>query len=179
MEQTKKRSAISLVIEFAGQKKPNYIFSVLLAMCKVVFGLMPYLYMADIVGKLLEMHAGTLEKDMSLLSASIIKMAIFWLLCRICHAISTTLSHAATFEVLANIRRQLTEKLSKLPLGSILSQSNAIYRVQMPDITPHISNQAKAGMNPKTLQYLIICVVIRVSFFLSLLFLIILYLLFI
>ncbi len=128
MEKTKKRPAISWVIEFAGQKKPNYILSVILAMCKVVFGLMPYLYMADIVGKLLEMHAGTLDKDMSLLTASIIKMAVFWLLCRICHAFSTTLSHAATFEVLANIRRQLTEKLSKLPLGSVLSQSSGTYK---------------------------------------------------
>ena len=128
MEQKKKRSAVSWVIEFAGQKKPNYILSVLLAVCKVVFGLMPYLYMADIVGKLLEMHAGTLDKDMSLLTASIIKMAVFWLLCRVCHAISTTLSHAATFEVLANIRRQLTEKLSKLPLGSVLSQSSGTYK---------------------------------------------------
>ena len=128
MEQTKKRSAISWVVEFAGQKKPNYILSVILAMCKVVFGLMPYLYMADIVRKLLEMHAGTLDKDMSLLKASIIKMAVFWLLSRVCHAVSTTLSHAATFEVLANIRRQLTEKLSKLPLGSVLSQSSGTYK---------------------------------------------------
>lgn len=37
---------------------------------------------------------------------------------------------------------------------------NDIFRVQMPNITPHIcrhtycSNQARAGMNPKTLQYL-------------------------
>lgn len=37
---------------------------------------------------------------------------------------------------------------------------NDIYRVQMPNITPHIcrhtycSNMAKFGMNPKTLQYL-------------------------
>ena len=37
---------------------------------------------------------------------------------------------------------------------------NDIFRVQMPNITPHVcrhtycSNQAKAGMNPKTLQYL-------------------------
>ena len=128
MEKTKKRSAISWVIEFAGQKKLNYIFSILLAVCKVVFGLMPYLYMADIVKKLLEMHAGTLDKDMSLLTGSIIKMAVFWLLCRVCHAVSTTLSHAATFEVLANIRRQLTEKLSKLPLGSVLSQSSGTYK---------------------------------------------------
>ena len=128
MEKTKKRSAISWVIEFAGQKKSNYIFSVLLAVCKVIFGLMPYLYMADIVRKLLEMQAGTIEKGMSLLTASILKMAIFWVLCRVCHAISTTLSHAATFEVLANIRRQLTEKLSKLPLGSVLSQSSGTYK---------------------------------------------------
>ena len=37
---------------------------------------------------------------------------------------------------------------------------NEIFRLQMPNITPHAcrhtycSNQAKAGMNPKTLQYL-------------------------
>lgn len=37
---------------------------------------------------------------------------------------------------------------------------NDIYREQLPNITPHIcrhtycSNMAKAGMNPKTLQYL-------------------------
>ena len=41
-----------------------------------------------------------------------------------------------------------------------LKRYNDIYRVQMPNITPHVcrhtycSNQAKAGMNPKTLQYL-------------------------
>ena len=42
----------------------------------------------------------------------------------------------------------------------MVSRYNEIYRVQMPNITPHVcrhtycSNQAKAGMNPKTLQYL-------------------------
>ena len=41
-----------------------------------------------------------------------------------------------------------------------VNRYNDIYRVQMPKITPHIcrhtycSNMAKAGMNPKTLQYL-------------------------
>lgn len=41
-----------------------------------------------------------------------------------------------------------------------VNRYNEIYRVQMPKITPHIcrhtycSNMAKAGMNPKTLQYL-------------------------
>jgi len=42
----------------------------------------------------------------------------------------------------------------------MVKRYNDIYKVQMPNITPHVcrhtycSNQAKAGMNPKTLQYL-------------------------
>ena len=42
----------------------------------------------------------------------------------------------------------------------MVNRYNEIYRIQMPNITPHVcrhtycSNQAKAGMNPKTLQYL-------------------------
>lgn len=42
----------------------------------------------------------------------------------------------------------------------MVGRYNDIYRVQMPNITTHVcrhtycSNQAKAGMNPKTLQYL-------------------------
>ena len=42
----------------------------------------------------------------------------------------------------------------------MVGRYNDIYRVQMPNITPHIcrhtycSNMAKSGMNPKTLQYL-------------------------
>lgn len=124
----RKRSTLSWVIKFAGQKKSNYILSVMLAMLKVVCELMPYIYMAEIVEKLLQMNAGTLEKNIWMLTDSILKMAIFWVLCRIFHGVSTTLSHAATFEVLANIRRQLTEKLSKVPLGSVLSQSSGTYK---------------------------------------------------
>ena len=42
----------------------------------------------------------------------------------------------------------------------MVKRYNDIYRIQMPNITPHIcrhtycSNMAKSGMNPKTLQYL-------------------------
>ena len=57
-------------------------------------------------------------------------MIFLWasILCQLLHSISTTLSHAAIFEVLANIRRQLTVKLSKIPLGSVLSQSSGTYK---------------------------------------------------
>ena len=44
--------------------------------------------------------------------------------------------------------------------NNMVNRYNAIYKEQMPNITPHVcrhtycSNMAKAGMNPKTLQYL-------------------------
>ena len=42
----------------------------------------------------------------------------------------------------------------------MVGRYNSIFKLQLPNITPHIcrhtycSNQARAGMNPKTLQYL-------------------------
>lgn len=42
----------------------------------------------------------------------------------------------------------------------VVKRYNDIFKIQMPNITPHVcrhtycSNQARAGMNPKTLQYL-------------------------
>ena len=45
-------------------------------------------------------------------------------------------------------------------IHQMVKRYNDIFRVQMPNITPHVcrhtycSNMAKAGMNPKTLQYL-------------------------
>ena len=44
--------------------------------------------------------------------------------------------------------------------NNMVNRYNMIYKEQMPNITPHVcrntycSNMAKAGMNPKTLQYL-------------------------
>ena len=84
--------------------------------------------MADIVKKLLEFHDSGSKPSMSDFTKDMLLMALFWVLCRVLHSISTTLSHAATFEVLANIRRQLTVKLSRIPLGSVLSQSSGTYK---------------------------------------------------
>ena len=45
-------------------------------------------------------------------------------------------------------------------LKHMVKRYNDIYRLQLPNITPHVcrrtycSNMAKSGMNPKTLQYL-------------------------
>ena len=127
-EEKKKRSTVSWVLEFAGQKKPNYILSVIFAFGKVVCGILPYVYMADIVKRLLDLHETGRKPSMSDFTKDMLMMGLFWVLCRVLHSISTTLSHAATFEVLANIRRRLTVKLSRIPLGSVLEQSSGTYK---------------------------------------------------
>ena len=109
--QQKKRSTLSWVVEFAGQKRLNYILSILLATAKVLCGIVPYMYLADIVRRLLNG-----ETDMQVYGKSCLMMALFFVLDRLSHAASTTMSHKATFEVLANVRRQLTGKLARMPL---------------------------------------------------------------
>ena len=44
------------------------------------------------------------------------------------HAVSTTLSHHATFHVLANIRMRLLNKLATLPLGTVLEKPSGSYK---------------------------------------------------
>lgn len=44
-----------------------------------------------------------------------------WFLRVVFHGISTTLSHKATFNVITNVRKRAIEKLSRMPLGEVLS----------------------------------------------------------
>ena len=120
---TKPRSTISWIAEFAGSKKSYYGFSVILAILSVGFGFLPYIFIGRIVKELL---AGTADKTFCFRQC--IWIAICWLLNRVCHTVSTGLSHRATFEVLGNIRRRITKHMSKMPLGDVLEESSGTYK---------------------------------------------------
>lgn len=124
----KKRSMTSWLVEFAEEKKSYYILSIIFAIAKVVCSMVPYIYMADIVKKVLELHQSGEVPKMDDFTKDIIMMAVFWVLSKISHAVSTTISHATSFVVLANIRRRLAEKLSRLPLGSVMADSSGTYK---------------------------------------------------
>ena len=51
-------------------------------------------------------------------------MAVFWLGRGLFHALSTATSHKATFAVLGEIRKKCMEKLTRMPLGTVLEQSS-------------------------------------------------------
>ncbi len=123
VKKAKKRSAFSWVMEFAGSKRSSYAFSVALAILSVLCGFMPYVFLAEIVRGLLEGTAG-----LKFCLTRCLFMALFFLLDRLAHAGSTTLSHKATFEVLANVRRRLTAKLARMPLGDVLDEASGTYK---------------------------------------------------
>lgn len=119
----KKRSTFSWVLEFAGRKKQFYLGSVLLAILGVAASFIPYLIIADMVGKLL---AG--NKDEQYYLKAVILMGVCWIIRVTFHSISTTLSHVATFNVLGGIRKQLCKKLSTIPLGAVLDDNSGSYK---------------------------------------------------
>ncbi len=119
----KKRSTFSWVLEFAGRKKSYYVGSVLLAILGVAASFIPYLLIADVVGKLLSGN-----RDLGYYLESVILMGVCWIVRVAFHSISTTLSHVATFNVLGGIRRQLCKKLSTIPLGSVLDDNSGSYK---------------------------------------------------
>ncbi len=95
----------------------------MLAIFGVAASFVPYLIIARIVEQLL---AGNREWDFYL--KQVILMGIFWAIRMTLHSLSTSLSHVATFTVLKGIREQLCEKLSTIPLGSVLDDNSGSYK---------------------------------------------------
>ncbi len=119
----KKRNTFSWVLEFAGRKKVYFGGSVILAIIGVAVSFIPYLIIADIVSHLLMGNT-----DHRYYLKAVVIMGICWAFRVTFHSLSTTLSHVATFSVLGGIRSQLCEKLSKIPLGSVLDDNSGSYK---------------------------------------------------
>ena len=119
----KKRGILSWVLEFAGRKRAYFGGSVVLAVFGVAASFVPYIIIAKIVTQLL---AG--NREWSYYLSQVLLMALFWLVRMTLHLFSTSLSHAATFTVLGGIRKQLCDKLSRIPLGSVLDDNSGSYK---------------------------------------------------
>ncbi len=119
----KTRSAASWLAELAGKRRGEYLLSVLAALAGVACSLMPYFIMIDLIDALL---GGTADKSLCLNRC--LAMGMWWLLRYLLHAVSTALSHHATFHVLADIRVRLLKKLATLPLGVVLEKSSGSYK---------------------------------------------------
>lgn len=118
-----KRSTASWLMELAEGKRGEYALSIVTALLGVVCSLIPYFIIIKIITALVN---GTAELSHCLTLC--VWMALCWILRYALHSVSTSLSHHATFHVLANTRIRLLDKLATLPLGTVLDRSSGSYK---------------------------------------------------
>ena len=157
----KKKSAVSWILTWAGQKRSAYVWSVLLAIGNVIFKILPYFIIADVVKLFLN---GEKEFEKYLIKAVLI--ALSFVIAELFHSLSTSLSHKATFVVLANIRKACCDKLARVPLGYVKDTPSGTFKNIMVERIDSIETTL-AHIVPEFTSNLLAPVVILIYFFLT------------
>ena len=123
MKEKQQKSTLAWLMEWASPHRSGYIASVVLAILGVACSIVPYFAVAKILTGLL---AG--DRDLSVYLSWIAACALAWTLRILFHSVSTTFSHKATFAVIAEVRRRLTAKLTRLPMGMILDTPSGEFK---------------------------------------------------
>ncbi|MDO5299439.1 MAG: ABC transporter ATP-binding protein [Clostridia bacterium] len=128
MEEAKKPSAFEKLWEWAGPYHGGFVSAVLLAVLGVACGMIPYFCVAAIITGLLE---GTLPLDGCLAwclaaLAGYAGKVIFG-------SASTSISHTATYHTLRDMRKRMIDKLSRMPMGTILDTPSGQYKTTIVD----------------------------------------------
>lgn len=119
----KKQTWVHSLLIWSSEQKKLYLWSVIFAIGNVILKIIPYFIIADIVKMYLEGN----QNLTTYLSKAII-IAISFIVAELLHSVSTTLSHKATFAVLASIRKECCNKLAKVPLGYVKDTSSGTFK---------------------------------------------------
>ncbi|MBD9291264.1 MAG: ABC transporter ATP-binding protein [Coprococcus eutactus] len=155
----KKKSAVSWVLTWAGQKKSSYVWSVILAVINVVFKIVPYFIIADVVRMFLDG-----DKDLREYMLKALIIAGSFILAELCHSVSTACSHKATFNVLANIRKSCCDKLARVPLGYVKDTPSGSFKNIMVERIDSIETTL-AHVVPEFTSNLLAPIIVIVYFF--------------
>lgn len=157
----KEKSVVGWLAEFASTHKNLYIASVLLAACGVACSIVPYVLMGNVVASLI---GGNRQWGYYLRLGLL--MGALWLGRVIFHALSTSCSHVATFHVLGNIRKQVCDKLAKVPLGQVKSMPSGslkniiVERVDSIETTlAHVLPEFTANLLAPAAVFVYLCVI--------------------
>lgn len=157
----KKRSAASWILEWAGQKRSAYVWSVVLAAGSVIFKVIPYFMIADVVKMFLDSN-----REFKAYLVKAVWIALSFILAELLHSLSTALSHKATFTVLANIRKTCCEKLARVPLGYVKDTSSGTFKNILVERIDSIETTL-AHIVPEFTSNLLAPVIILIYFFLT------------
>ena len=157
----KKKSAVSWILTWTGQKRIAYVWSVLLAIGNVIFKILPYFIIADVVKLFLNG-----EKEFEIYLAKAVLIALSFIIAELLHSLSTALSHKATFAVLANIRKSCCDKLARVPLGYVKDTPSGTFKNIMVERIDSIETTL-AHIVPEFTSNLLAPIVILIYFFLT------------
>lgn len=113
-----------MIMEYAKQYKSKYVCSVVLAVISVVCGMVPYFAVAKMVTAMISNE----ERDISFFVLWCIAAAAGYIAKGIFGGLSTSISHTATYLTMKEIRQRLIAKLTRMPMGAILSSPSGYYK---------------------------------------------------
>lgn len=128
MEKKKKNNAFRWILHFAGQCRGRLTASVLLAILGSACGVVPYLAVTQIIIRILGKNYDLVPIGLLALLALLGYLGGTWL-----NTASTMLSHRSAFIILKNIRTELTAKLSRVPMGTILDTPSGNFKTLLVD----------------------------------------------
>jgi ATP-binding cassette subfamily B protein len=151
--------SMARLFSMAGDYKNRMIRSVLLATLSVIFGIVPFFIIYNIV-------LGIMNK--SLQFGAISKLAIIAGICLILKVVlfsrATILSHGVAYRILYTIRASLANKFADLPLGYLNDRaSGGLKKIMVDDVEK--LEQFLAHNIPETMSNLIVPLVITIYMF--------------
>lgn len=158
-ENRKSQSPIAWVLGQTGDHGGQYVLSVILAVIGVAFSVAPYFVVVGIVQGLMDG-----QQDFGFYLGKCLIMAALWLGRVLFHALSTATSHRATFAVLGEIRKRCTEKLARMPLGTVLIQSSGALKNTLVERIDSIETTL-AHIVPEFTANLLVPVIIEIYIF--------------
>lgn len=127
MDNKKKNSPFAILWKWAESYHGELLAAVLLAILGVACNMIPYFCIAAMMGLLLNgMEVSSCLPWCGIALAGYMGKSIF-------STLSTSVSHTATFHTLRDIRKKLLEKLSKVPMGTVLETPSGQYKTTIVD----------------------------------------------
>ncbi|MDD3746524.1 MAG: ABC transporter ATP-binding protein [Anaerostipes sp.] len=140
MKEKKKESPFALLWSWAKEYHGGFYGSILLAVLGVAGSMTAYFSVAAMIRILLT--GGGFQESINWC----LLMLVGYVVKSLCSAASTAMSHRATFHTLKDLRKMLLEKLSRVPMGTIMDTPSGQYKTTIVDCVE--------GMEP-TLAHLI------------------------
>lgn len=113
------KNPFSSLYRWAHPYRSRYVLSVLFAAAEVMSGMVPFLCLAKIAEMLV---AGERVFSFATYGGWLLAASLCWVAHYACHAVSTTISHKATFTVISDVRKNACDKLAGMSLGDVLAR---------------------------------------------------------